>query len=257
MVDCVFLDYAQNNTAYRFLVVKSDSPDVSVYTIMESRDASFFEEIYPMKSASNSETQNFTQFETIASPKLNSEPVSSDKDNDKVDDAPRRSKRQRVVKSFGDDSIVYLVDDVPKTLPEAYASPDAEYWKEAVHSEMDSIMSNGTWEITDCPSGCKPVGCKWIFKKKMRSDGTIEKYKVRLVAKGYTQKEGDDFFDTYSPVARIATIRVLLALASSYGLHIHQMDVKQLSFMESWRKKYIWSNRMALLSQERRTKCED
>jgi len=58
-VDCVFLGYAQNNTAYRFLVVKSDSPDVSVYTIMESWDASFFEEVYPMRSASNSETQIF------------------------------------------------------------------------------------------------------------------------------------------------------------------------------------------------------
>jgi hypothetical protein len=60
----------------------------------------------------------------------------------------------------------------------------------------------------------------------MRSDGTIEKYKTRLVAKGYTQKKGENFFDTYSPVARIATIRVLLALAVSYGLHVHQMDVK-------------------------------
>ena len=60
----------------------------------------------------------------------------------------------------------------------------------------------------------------------MRPDGTIEKYKARLVAKGYTQKKGENFFDTYSPVARIATIRVLLALAVSYGLHVHQMDVK-------------------------------
>ena len=64
------------------------------------------------------------------------------------------------------------------------------------------------------------------LKKKMRPDGTIEKYKARLVAKGYTQKEGEDFFDTYSPVARIATIRVLLVLAASYGLYVHQMDVK-------------------------------
>ena len=91
---------------------------------------------------------------------------------------------------------------------------------------MDSIMSNGTWEITDCPNGCKPVGYKWIFKKKMRPDGTIEKYKAKLVAKGYTQKEGEDFFETYSPITRIATIRVLLALAASNGLHVHQMDVK-------------------------------
>jgi hypothetical protein len=70
------------------------------------------------------------------------------------------------------------------------------------------------------------VGCKWVFKKKLRSDGTINKYKIRLVTKGYTQKEGEDFFDTYSHVARLTTICVLLLLATSQGLLIHQMDVK-------------------------------
>jgi hypothetical protein len=65
-----------------------------------------------------------------------------------------------------------------------------------------------------------------VFKKKLRSNGTIDKYKVRLVAKGYAQKEGDDFFDTYSPVARMTAIRVLLSLAASYDLFVHQMDVK-------------------------------
>jgi hypothetical protein len=79
---------------------------------------------------------------------------------------------------------------------------------------------------TKPPYGCKPVGCNWVFKKKLRADGTIEKYKARLVAKGYTQKEGEDFFDTYSPVARSTTIRVLLSLAVSHGLLIHQMNVK-------------------------------
>ena len=64
------------------------------------------------------------------------------------------------------------------------------------------------------------------IKKKLRPNGTIKKYKARLVAKGYTQKEGEDFFDTYSPVARLTTIRVLLSLTASYGLIVHQMNVK-------------------------------
>ena len=91
-------------------------------------------------------------------------------------------------KSFGDNFIMYLVDDTPRTIEETYSSPDADYWKEAVRSEMDSIMSNGTWEVVDRPFGCKLVGCKWVFKKKLRPDGTIKKYKVRLVSKSYIQK---------------------------------------------------------------------
>jgi hypothetical protein len=142
------------------------------------------------------------------------EPIHEEIDNE----APRRSKRPRTAKSFGDDFTMYLVDDTPKTIVEAFASPDADHWKEAVRSEIDSILFNETWELVDRPYGCKPVGCKWVFKKKLRPDGTIDKYKTKLVAKGHTQKEGEDFFDTYSPVARLTTIRVLLSLAASHGL---------------------------------------
>jgi hypothetical protein len=70
------------------------------------------------------------------------------------------------------------------------------------------------------------TGSKWVFKKKLSHDGTIERYKARLVIKGYSQKEGEDFFDTYSPVDRLTTIHVLLSLAASHGLLVHQMDVK-------------------------------
>jgi hypothetical protein len=92
---------------------------------------------------------------------------------------------------------------------------------------MDSVLCNGTWELSELPFGCKPIGCKWVLKQKLRPDSTIDKYKARLVAKSYTQKEGEDFFDTYSPIARMITIRVLLSLAASYGLIVHQMDVKK------------------------------
>ena len=83
---------------------------------------------------------------------------------------------------------MYLVDNTSTSIAEAYASSDADDWKEAVQSEMDLILSNGTWELTERPYGCKPVGCKWIFKKKLKPDGTIDKYKARLVVKGYTQQ---------------------------------------------------------------------
>ena len=98
-----------------------------------------------------------------------------EKDDNEV---PVRNKRQRITKSFGDDFIVYFVDDTPTSIAEAYASSDADDWKEAIRSEMDSILSNGTWELSELPFGCKPVGCKWVFKKKLIPDGTIDKYKA-------------------------------------------------------------------------------
>jgi hypothetical protein len=141
-------------------------------------------------------------------------------------EAPRRSKRPRTAKSFGADFTVYLMDDTHKTIIKTFASPDADDWKEAVRNEIDSILSNETWELVDRPYGCKPVGCKWVFKKKLSPDGTVDKYKASLATKGYTQKEGEYFFDTYSPVARLATIHVLLSLVASHGLLIRQMDIK-------------------------------
>jgi hypothetical protein len=78
------------------------------------------------------------------------------------------------------------VDDTPITIEEAYSSPDADFWKESIRSEMDSIMSNATWEVVERPYGCKPNGSKWVFQEKLRPDGSTERYKARLVIKGYS-----------------------------------------------------------------------
>jgi hypothetical protein len=86
------------------------------------------------------------------------------------DEAPRRSKRQVTAKSFDDDFTIYLMDDTPRTILETFTSLDADDWKEAVHSEMGSIISGGTWELVDRPYGCKSMNCKWVFKKKLRPD---------------------------------------------------------------------------------------
>ena len=91
-------------------------------------------------------------------------------------------------------------------------------------------MSNGKWVLVDLPPSCKPIGCKWVFRRKYNTDGSLQIFKARLVAKGFRQKEGVDYFDTYAPVARILSIRVLFSLASIHDLYIHQMDVKTSFF---------------------------
>jgi hypothetical protein len=159
-----------------------------VGTIMESRDATFFENEFPMKitpSTISHESVIPHEYEHFISIEQIEETLTQNPEEDDIV-VTRKSKRQRVAKSFGDDYIVYLMDDTPTTIEQAYSSSDADLWKEAVRSDMDSIMSNGTWEVVDRPYGCKPIGCKWVFKKKFRPDGTIERYKARLVAKGYT-----------------------------------------------------------------------
>ena len=88
------------------------------------------------------------------------------------------------------------------------------------------MLHNLTWELVDLLLGCKPLSSKWVFKRKMKVDGSIDKYKARLVTKGYKQTEGLDYFDTYSPVTRINSIRMVLAIAALRNLEVHKMDVK-------------------------------
>lgn len=81
-----------------------------------------------------------------------------------------------------------------------------ECWKHAMNVELQALDDNHTWTLVDLPPGKVPIGCRWVYKVKYREDGSIEKYKARLVAKGYTQMEGVNYFDTFSPVAKITTV---------------------------------------------------
>lgn len=90
---------------------------------------------------------------------------------------------------------------------------------------MEIITSTQIWEL-NLPPRAKPVGFNWIFKKKLKPNGFVDKFKARLVIRGFTQKEDIDFFDSYSPVVRITTIKALITLVSIHKLIIHHMEVK-------------------------------
>lgn len=99
-------------------------------------------------------------------------------------------------------------------------------WKKACEDEIKSIVKNKTWDLIDLPEGAKAIGLKWIFKIKRNSDGSINKYKSILVAKGYIQRHGIDFEEVFAPVSRTKTIRFIIGLAASNGWEIHHLDVK-------------------------------
>ncbi|MCH93646.1 retrovirus-related pol polyprotein from transposon TNT 1-94, partial [Trifolium medium] len=127
---------------------------------------------------------------------------------------------------LSDSHRVFIMSVTHNTEPTTYSEAcKSEAWVKAMNSELDALAKTGTWKFVDLPPNVKPIGSKWVYKIKHKSDGTIERYKARLVAKGYNQIEGLDFFDTFSPVAKLSTVRMLLAIASIKGWHLHQLDV--------------------------------
>lgn len=92
--------------------------------------------------------------------------------------------------------------------------------------EIDSMKSNDVWNLVELPNGVRPIGCKWVYKTKRESLGNIDRYKARLVAKGFTQREGIDYMDTFSPVSKKDSFRIILALVAYFDLELQQMDVK-------------------------------
>ena len=158
-----------------------------------------------------------------------------DLDNDHDDEAPLRFRTiDNVLGPSGvpdlaerelavDEDLLLAVGDEPATFEEARRE---ECWRQAMKEEMASIEQNGTWKLVNLPHGHRPIGLKWVFKVKRDEAGAIVKHKARLVAKGYVQQEGVDFEEVFAPVARMESVRMLLAVAAREGWLVHHMDVK-------------------------------
>ncbi|KAK1697335.1 hypothetical protein QYE76_014032 [Lolium multiflorum] len=143
---------------------------------------------------------------------------------------PRRSTRDRATPDWYDPCLNVMIvdnnDEDPATYEEAMMSPDSNKWQEAMKSEMGSMYDNKVWTLVDLPDSRKAVENKWIFKRKTDADGNITVYKARLVAKGFRQIQGVDYDETFSPVAKLKSVRILLAIAAFFDYEIWQMDVK-------------------------------
>ena len=119
----------------------------------------------------------------------------------------------------------YRVANVPQSYQDAISSPEANKWRDAMSEELNALWDNETYELTPLPQGRTSVGGKWVYAVKLGPNGE-EKYKARFVAKGYFQVPGIDYHETFSPTARISSVRMLMQLAVQEGMVVHQMDVK-------------------------------
>ncbi|KAG7599886.1 Zinc finger CCHC-type [Arabidopsis suecica] len=159
--------------------------------------------------------------------------ISSEEGQEQPQPTLRRSGRETTKPKYLNDYVLLAELECERLLLAINEEPwdyseakEGKEWREACDEEISSITKNKTWDLVDLPAGIKPIGLKWVFKIKRNSDGSINKYKARLVAKGYVQRHGIDFDEVFAPVARIETVRLIIALAASNGWEVHHLDVK-------------------------------
>ena len=112
---------------------------------------------------------------------------------------------------------------LPRYVRDALSDPN---WRSAMQAEYDALLANDTWSLVPRPPGVNLVTGKWIYRHKLRADGSLDRYKARWVLRGFTQRSGVDYDETFSPVVKPATVRVVLSLALSQQWPIHQLDIK-------------------------------
>ena len=131
---------------------------------------------------------------------------------------------ERVVEEHAMATVIESTEGSMPTYEEALKRPDWPKWEDAISKELDNLKASGTWELVKRPANTNVVDSKWVLRIKKNSAGEIDKYKARLVARGFTQIYGIDYYETYAPVARLASLRILLALAARNDWYIHTFD---------------------------------
>ncbi|KAM2086334.1 hypothetical protein ACFX1R_023876 [Malus domestica] len=249
-VRCYFVGYPRETMGYEFY-----HPDDQ--KVFVTRTAKFLENEFVLKG---------TISKTKEINKINDEPQTSTRQVDNLVPeplAPRRServskppKRHGLDNDFGE---LHLLGDNdakedPRDYTKAMSNIDSKRWQEAMKSEMDSMYQNQVWAHEDPLKGIVPIGNKWVFKRKIGPEGNVETYKARLVAKGYRQREWIDYEETFSPIAMIKSILILLAIDAYHDYEIWQMDVKTAFLNGYLEEKLYMTQPEGFMSKSERTK---
>ena len=216
---CVLLGYGEETKGYRLY-------DANGRKVLYSRDVQFNEK--SKEKEQNPPDVRNEDYKLVIDMSTNTdtevEAEEQQPDTEAQEEGPRRSSREKRQPDYFGREQGHLTG-TPITLKDATVSSDKEKWKAAMDSEMRSLQDNDVWDLVELPPGRKTVGSKWVFKKKTGADGTVERFKARLVAQGFTQKYGMDYDETFCPVVRQESLRVLIALSVRSGLKLHQVDV--------------------------------
>ena len=147
-------------------------------------------------------------------------------ENNKNNTTLRFSSRERKPVQRFINEVHIIQEDEPITYTQAVNSQDGLEWKKAITEELQSLEKNNTWSYVNKNSDMNIIGCKWVFKKKRDMNGKVQRYKARLVAKGYNQEYGVDYGETFAPVLKYKSLRIILALAAIHNLELQQLDIK-------------------------------
>jgi transposase InsO family protein len=145
-------------------------------------------------------------------------------DDEGVDDESAVAEYESIATEYAMASVIGSAEGLMPTYQEARKRPDWPKWEEAINQELNNLKNNGTWQLVERPPGVNVIGCRWVFRIKKNAAGEIEKYKARLVAKGFTQIYGVDYYETYAPVAKLASFRLLLAIAARNSWPVDTFD---------------------------------
>ncbi|GJT82179.1 retrotransposon protein, putative, ty1-copia subclass [Tanacetum coccineum] len=227
-VKCIFIGYPKETMGYYFYFPPENK-------IVVARYAEFFEKnLITQEVSGRAIDLEEIQDEDTSPSEITSEipmEVEGFEPPQEEDILIRRSERTRRAPnrlSLNVEAEEHSLGDLnePTSYKAAMLDSESNKWIDAMNAEIQSMMDNMVWVLVDLPPGCKTVGSKWIFKKKTNMDGIVHTYKARLVAKGYTQLYGVDYKETFSPVADIRAIRILISIAAYYDYEIWQMDIK-------------------------------